>query len=124
MLQNNLLHSYPKRALSHLRRLRYLLLDNNPISSLPDSVFQDNDQLERTSFSRTLLYSISDRTFPAPSVPNLKSLNFASCRIHHIASRAFYDIPNLQQLLLNDNQLTTINSWVNILALSLLKYEF
>uniref|UniRef100_A0A0M3IJQ0 Chaoptin n=1 Tax=Ascaris lumbricoides TaxID=6252 RepID=A0A0M3IJQ0_ASCLU len=107
---NNALTVFPKAALSSLHKLRYLLLDGNPIDSLPDSAFNDMDQLERLSISRTALFSINDRTFFATSIRNLKSLNLAFCRIRHIASRAFYKLSNLQQLLLNDNQLTTINS--------------
>uniref|UniRef100_A0A914RKA5 Leucine Rich repeat-containing domain protein n=1 Tax=Parascaris equorum TaxID=6256 RepID=A0A914RKA5_PAREQ len=102
----------------YMSSLAYLDLSYNRLNNISDNAFErleafnDMGQLERLSISRTTLFSINDHTFFATSIRNLKSLNLAFCRIRHIASRAFYKLSNLQQLLLNDNQLTTINSMV------------
>lgn len=114
--QNNELTKFPAGALHNLKRLRYLLLDDNPIRELPDSVLQSLKYLERISLSRTELQHITERTFSAQSTHNLRSLNLAFGHIRHISTKAFYNVDSLEQLILNNNKLTTIPSHVSYIC--------
>ncbi|VDM45294.1 unnamed protein product [Toxocara canis] len=116
-LSYNRLSNISSNAFERLEGLESLFLQaKQRVDFVPESGTQQSsqtsgmDQLERLSMSRTTIFSINDRTFFATSIRSLKSLNLAFCRIRHIAPRAFYKADNLQQLFLNDNQLTTINS--------------
>lgn len=96
-----------------MKRLRYLLLDDNPIRVLPDYVLSTLPHLQRLSFTRTRLQHITDRTFSGHSAPNLRSLNLAFNRIDYISTAAFNNMDSLEQLALNDNKLTSIQTLVS-----------
>uniref|UniRef100_A0A0R3QR91 Chaoptin n=1 Tax=Brugia timori TaxID=42155 RepID=A0A0R3QR91_9BILA len=109
-LQGNQLNQFPITALANMKRLRYLLLDDNPIRVLPDYVLSTLPHLQRLSFTRTRLQHITDRTFSGHSAPNLRSLNLAFNRIDYISTAAFNNMDSLEQLALNDNKLTSIQT--------------
>ncbi|MCP9260122.1 Leucine Rich Repeat family protein [Dirofilaria immitis] len=109
-LQSNRLGQFPITALGNMKRLRYLLLDDNPIRTLPDYALHRLRYLQRLSLTRTKLQYITDRTFPPHSVPNLRSLNLAFGRINYISTGAFNNIDSLEQLALNNNKLTSIQT--------------
>ncbi|VDN17277.1 unnamed protein product [Gongylonema pulchrum] len=107
---NNQLTEFPSSALANLRRLRYLLLDDNPIRALPDSAIQSLTHLERLSLGGTQLQQITEQTFAAEVAQNLRSLNLAFGHINYISSRAFSKMDSLEQLALNNNKLAIIHS--------------
>uniref|UniRef100_A0A915PH04 Chaoptin n=1 Tax=Setaria digitata TaxID=48799 RepID=A0A915PH04_9BILA len=109
-LQSNQLDQFPTASLSNLKRLRYLLLDDNPIRILPNSALHGLQYLERLSLTRTKLQYITERTFPGYSAPNLRSLNLAFGHINHISTGAFSSLNSLEQLTLNNNRLTNIQT--------------
>lgn len=96
-----------------MKRLHYLLLDDNPIKVLPDYLFRGLRYLQRLSLTRTKLQHITDTTFPDHSALNLRSLNLASGQIDYISSAAFNGMDSLEQLTLNNNKLTSIQTLVS-----------
>ncbi|OZC06751.1 hypothetical protein X798_06255 [Onchocerca flexuosa] len=109
-LQSNQLSQFPITALGNMKRLRYLLLDDNPIRILPDYVLYRLRYLQRLSLTRTKLQYITNRTFPGHSVSNLRSLNLAFGHINYISTAAFKNMDSLEQLALNNNKLTSIQT--------------
>lgn len=96
-----------------MKRLRNLLLDDNPIRVLSDYVFHGVRYLQRLSLTRSKLQHITDRTFSAHSAPNLRSLNLAFGHIDNISTAAFNGMDSLEQLALNNNKLISIQTLVS-----------
>ncbi|VBB28104.1 unnamed protein product [Acanthocheilonema viteae] len=110
LLQSNRLSHFPITALGNMKRLHYLLLDDNPIRVLPDYGLNGLSHIQRLSFTRTKLQHITDRTFAGHSVPHLRSLNLAFGHIDYISTAAFNGMDSLEQLALNNNKLTSIQT--------------
>lgn len=100
-------------ALSSLNKLRYLLSDHNKITRLPHFAFQWQVHLERLSLSHNQIQTIGEKTFHLTSTTHIKSLNLANNRITHLQTGAFENLQNLEQLLLNNNIITGLQSKVN-----------
>ncbi|EFO25703.1 leucine Rich Repeat family protein [Loa loa] len=109
-LQSNQLNQFPITTLGNIKRLRYLLLDDNPITILPDYFLRSLQFLQRLSLTRTKLQHITNRTFSSHSAPNLRSLNLAFGHINYISTGAFNNMDSLEQLTLNNNKLTSIQT--------------
>ncbi|KAI1731045.1 leucine rich repeat domain-containing protein [Ditylenchus destructor] len=103
---NQILEVVDPGSFLYMSQLTYLDLSFNRIKRLTS--FQWLAHLERVSLSRNRIHTLNAKTFHSTSAIQVKWLNLAHNRISNMHTSAFENLPNLEQLLLNNNQLTTL----------------
>lgn len=125
-LSNNQITSIHGRAFKNLRKLRYLIINNNPLVNLPQLIFAgamlqlvDFSNCQLTRVPRTMPPSVTDFRLGTnhiehvtdtdlQNITNLKLLTLNNNRISSFAYRALRGLDNLEELWLSTNQLVYI----------------
>ncbi|GIY72477.1 toll-like receptor 6 [Caerostris extrusa] len=105
-LQGNNLSHVPT-ALKSLQFLKTLNINNNTISSLNNSSFQDLKQLRHLSISQNQISNLTREVFR--QLPSLKTVDLSKNKIHNLEHGLFDDGEALNTIDLSDNYLADIN---------------
>lgn len=99
-------------ALYTLRSLEQLSLGGNSLSGPLSKAILGMSHLKTVSFDRNALAG------PLPTFPSsIESLDLLGCRFFGTIPESFYDIPNIERLLLTRNQLSgTISTRIGLLS--------
>ncbi|CAG5128145.1 unnamed protein product [Candidula unifasciata] len=98
-LRDNLITSIHSKAFKNLIHIRYLFLNNNPLTSTPAFEF-GSQVLQLVDFSSCEL-----RQVPGPLPASVSDLRLGNNRIMQVRTTDFTNITDLQLLTLNDNEL-------------------
>lgn len=101
--------------LSHLRKLTYLKLTNNHISS----VIINSSSLEELDLSYNEIFVLNDAIFH--NIHNLKCLRLKANKIYHLDFNIFHELLNLNVLDLSSNSLIEINKFTTLETLKILR---
>ncbi|XP_076451932.1 uncharacterized protein LOC143287660 [Babylonia areolata] len=125
-LRNNRISKIHPEAFKHLRLLRYLFLNQNPLVTLPDmkfgsSVLQliDFSNCRLTHVPRTMPQSISDFRLSDNKIMQINDTDFKNMtklrmlalnnnELHFVANGAFNDLHSLDEIWLRNNKLVYI----------------
>lgn len=112
-LQANTFSVIPKSALSVLRQPFTLKLVQNAIVTLPARAFEGITHLEALDLTQNALASTSIHSEAFVGLEaSLKSLTMVSCQLNHPSLQALKRLAKLEDLILYNNQITSIPSGV------------
>ncbi|KGL85487.1 Leucine-rich repeat-containing G-protein coupled receptor 4, partial [Tinamus guttatus] len=105
-LQNNQLKTVPNEAIRRLSGLQSLRLDANHITAVPEGSFEGLVQLRHLWLDDNSLTEVPVR--PLSNLPSLQALTLALNRITHVPDYAFTNLSSLVVLHLHNNKIKTI----------------
>jgi Leucine-rich repeat (LRR) protein len=91
------------KVFKNLRKLKFVTLSRNEISTIDSNAFTDLFKLETLYLDNNNLEYVSSRLFS--SLENLKSLNLCVNKIETLSPKTFHALRNLESLHLKDNNL-------------------
>ena len=107
-LDDNELSSLPESIFDQITNLTELKLDGNQLSALPDGLFDQLTNLTELALSNNQLSALPSGVFD--QLTNLTTLTLNSNQLSALPSGVFDQLTNLTRLYLNSNQLSALPS--------------